>query len=503
MFILWFLLGTMPEVSAKTERKTLNDEVIYSLLIDRFFDGNLENNRNIDANNPNTFNGGDFAGVIKKLDYLKDMGFTTIILSPIFANEKDSYTGLKVIDFYQTDPHYGSISDFKNLIKEAHKRNMKVMIDFVTNNVGPNHPWVHEANKKDWFHKKHTAASSTQTELETAWIDGLPDLNQENPEVKKYLLDVAKWWIEKTNIDGYRLEQMQYVGLDFWKDFVKTVHSEKADFYLIGNDSGINPKTAVQYAKIGMEAFMDYRQNQPLRNAFAAPDKSLKEILAYTVKNESGLGKRAVPLSFMDTSQLPRFTRDAAIANQHPGTRWKIAFSYLYTTPEVPVILYGSEIALNGNKPPENQQFMDFNTDQELVEYITKLAKIRASSPALMNGKISILYKKDGVAVYKRSLGKDTMVVVLNNTSKTRTISLDQSQLDGQKELRGLLNGDLVRSDGKKYFIVIDREKTEIYKLAHKSIINVPYFIVLFLILAVFALFIALLIKRSKRNIQE
>ena len=122
---------------------------------------------------------------------------------------------------------------------------------------------------------------------------------------------------------------------------------------------------------------MDDAQNEELRTAFAAPDGSLMNLL--TKHNETTSTKL---VTFMDTSQSPRFTFEAVKANQHPGTRWKLALSYLYTSPGIPNVLYGTEIALNGGELPENQPLMNFKTDQELVEYITKLATIRAAHPA-------------------------------------------------------------------------------------------------------------------------
>ena len=132
----------------------------------------------------------------------------------------------------------------------------------------------------------------------------------------------------------------------------------------------------------------------------------------------------------MDTTLLPRFTFDAVKANQNPGTRWKLALSYLYTAPGIPNVLYGTEIALNGGKSSENQPLMNFKTDQDLVEHITKLATLRAAHPALSVGSMEVLYEKDAVLVYKRTVADETMVVVINNSSKTQNITLNQSQLD-------------------------------------------------------------------------
>ena len=113
------LFYSIPVSAVEKEKRNLKDEVIYSIVIDRFFDGDSANNDDADVNNPNTFNGGDFAGITKKLDYLKDMGFTTIILSPIFVNEKDGFHGYWVQDFYNTDPHFGTLAEFKNLVERG------------------------------------------------------------------------------------------------------------------------------------------------------------------------------------------------------------------------------------------------------------------------------------------------------------------------------------------------------------------------------------------------
>ena len=490
------LFYSIPVGAAEKKERMLEDEVMYSIVIDRFFDGDSANNFDTDANNPNTFNGGDFAGITKKLDYLQDMGFTTIILSPIFENEKDGYHGYWIHDFYNTDPHFGTLDEFKKLVKEAHKRDIKVMIDFVANRIGPNHPWLNEADKNEWFDEKKVGTyDSNHKVLETAQLDGLPELKTENSEVKSYLLAVARWWIEETNLDGYRLINMEEVETDFWKDFVQVVKTEKATVYLLGDSFDTDKGTLLSYEETGMDAFMNDDLNDDLRTAFSAPDERVTNLL--TRQNEHTSTKL---VTFMDTTQLPRFTFEAVKANQHPGTRWKLALSYLYTTPGIPNVLYGTEIALNGGKSPENQPLMNFKTDQDLVEHITKLATLRAAHPALSVGSMEVLYEKDAVLVYKRTVADETMVVVINNSSKTQNITLNQSQLDRNKELRGELNGDLVRSKNDLYSIVIDREQAEIYKLANKSSINIPYLIALFFVLVLFAIFIVLIQKRSKRN---
>lgn len=483
------LIYSIPVGAAEPKERMVEDEVMYSIVIDRFFDGDSNNNYDIDVNNPNMFNGGDFIGITKKLDYLKDMGFTTIILSPIFANEKDGYHGYWIADFYHTDRHFGTIDELKQLVTEAHNRDMKVMIDFMVHRVGPNHPWLKDGDKKDWFIEKKTAPFDEK--LKMVQIDRLPELNTSNPEVSAYLLDAARWWIQETNIDGYRFVRMQEVEADFWNEFVQAVKAEKDNFYVIGDSVTPNNQTTLsRYQEAGIDVFMNTNQNSHLRTAFSAPDQRLENLENSPMKL----------VTFMDTALMPRFTSEAVQANQHPGTRWKLALSFLYTSPGIPHVVYGTEIALNGEEPPEKQPLMNFKTEQELVEYIKKLAGIRAKHPAFINGEMDVLFEQDGVIAYKRTFSDETMIVVINNSSKTQMIILDQTQLEPNKELRGELNSDLVRSKDDLYTIVIDREQAEIYKLANKSTINIPYFIALFTVLIAFAIFIVLIYKRSKRN---
>ncbi|MGE6378832.1 alpha-amylase family glycosyl hydrolase [Peribacillus muralis] len=494
------LFYAIPVGAAEKEQRTWTDEIVYSLMVDRFFDGNTKNNGDANVNDPSAFNGGDFEGVTKKLNYLKDMGFTAIILSPVFANEDKGYHGDWVTDFYKTDQHYGSMQEFKKLVNEAHNLDMKVILDFQANNVGPHSSWVNDSDKQDWFHEeKGISNGGDQKLLETGWLDGLPDLNQDNEETREYLLDAAKWWITETDIDGYRLNKVQFVAKDFWKEFVDTVKSEKSNFYTIGDIQG-DADMISSYKETGMDAFMAYPQNDELREAFSAPDKDLKPVFNGFEESESKFGGKAPQALFMDTQGMPRFTKDAADHNENPGSRWRMALSYLYTMPGVPIVFYGSEIALNGNAAPDNHKLMNFKTEQELVEYITKLSDLRDKHPALTKGDMELLYEKGGTSVFKRVYGEETMVVTMNNTSETQTIKITDKELDNNKELRGMLNGDLVRSKDNSYTIVIDRESTEVYTLSPKSIINIPYMFVIGLVLLIFGIFIALIIKRSKRN---
>lgn len=352
ILVISLLFTSVPvHAAVQRENRLWQDETVYSIMIDRFNDGNMKNDIDTNTKDPLAYNGGDFQGIIDKLDYIHDMGFTAIRLTPIFDNAEGGYHGYWVNNFYQTDEHFGSIKTFQTLVKEAHKRKMKVLIDFVTNNVAPNHPWVNEASKQDWFHKKQDIVDwNNQDQLENGNVDGLPDLNQDNPEVKSYLIDAAKWWIKKTNIDGYSLPEINHVPVSFWQDFATEVKQEKNNFFLIGVTADQSSIDLKKYESAGIDSLFNDPQSQNLRQAFATTNESIQPLFTSFEKDKNLVKNPFLLANFLDNEYTPRFTKDIVDKRQYPGARWKTALTYLYTTPGIPVVYYGSEIALNGEK---------------------------------------------------------------------------------------------------------------------------------------------------------
>jgi glycosidase len=493
ILICTFIISSVPAHAAiERENREWQDETIYSIMVDRFFNANTKNDIEVNTLDPLAYNGGDFQGVMDKLDYLNDMGFTAIRLTSIFDNAAGGYHGYWVNDFYQTDEHFGTIKTFKKLVQEAHKRDMKVIIDFVTNNVSAEHPWVLDSSKQNWFHEKREISSlEDQDELENGWVNGLPDLNQDNPEVKDYLLDAAKWWINKTDIDGYSLPEVNHVPVSFWSDFSKEVKSEKENFFLLGITSANSTVGLDKYENAGIDSLTDYRHSDDLRNVFATTNQTFSPI------NDNKVQRPELQPQFFDNENSSRFTQDIVTNKQFPGARWKTALTYIYSTPGIPVVYYGTEIALNGGEVPDNRQPMNFRTEKELIDYITKLGELRNQLPSLTRGSMEMLYEKDGMAVYKRVYQDETAIIAINNTSESQTVTLNSEQLEGDKELRGLLNGDLVRSHDNQYDLIIDRDESEVYVLTEKSGINLP---LVGSLVAVYILFTIFLIKIRKRR---
>jgi len=503
VFLITFLLLSALPVQAAVEKKdrAWQDESVYSIMIDRFNNGDTKNDIDTNAKDPHVYNGGDFQGIIDKLDYIQDMGFTAIRLTPIFDNAKNGYHGYWVNDFYKVDEHFGSIKTFQKLVKEAHKRKMKVLIDFVTNNTAADHPWVNDSSKQDWFHKKQDINDwNNQVQVENGWVDGLPDLNQDNPEVKEYLIDVAKWWIKETDVDGYSLPEVNHVPLSFWNDFSTEIKKEKKDFFLLGV---MSEKTAIdlnKYHSAGIDSLFDYTQSEKLRKAFETTNQPFSPLNPAFDSSQKPSGLMA---NFLDNEYTVRFTKDIVDKRQFPGSRWKTALTYLYTTPGIPIFYYGTEIALNGGEIPDNRRQMNFRTEKELIDYVTKLAEQRNQLPSLTRGTMEVLYDKGGMVVYKRVYKGETSVVAINNSTKSQKVVLTDEQLSDGKELRGLLGGDLVRSRDHQYILITDRDNSEIYVLTEKSGINISHIASVIIVLILVFIFLFLIIKRSKNKVIE
>jgi len=494
MIILFLLFNALPVGANEKEERKWQDETVYYLMVDRFNNSDQTNDIGVDINDPNGYHGGDFQGVIDQLDYIKDMGFTAISLSPVFANEDGGYHGYWVNDFYKTDEHFGSLELFVKLIDEAHKRDMKVILDFVVNSIGPNHSWLTDPTKKDWF--------LVEQEEEGQESITLPKLNQENLEVKQYLIDAAKWWIEETDVDGYSLDNVNDVPTSFWIDFSKAVKSVKEDFFLLGEVVTNDPVEMTKYAETGIDGFVDYPMNDELRKVFPEPNQSFGELLTGLEQKEALRLNPYLMGTFMDNQHTVRFTRNMVEKNEHPGPRWRQALTYLYTTPGIPIVYYGSEIALDGGPSPDNRRQMNFRTDQELTDYMTKLSGVRSLLPSLTRGTMEPLYEKDGMAVFKRVYQDETSVIAINNTTETQTVAFSAEHLADDtedKELRGMLNGDLVRGKDSEFTMTIDRDESEIYVLSEKSGLNITYLVALASVLIAFATFLILVAKRSRK----
>ncbi|ALC91893.1 alpha-amlyase [Bacillus sp. FJAT-18017] len=501
LLAICFALGALPVQAAEKAERQWQDETIYFLMVDRFSNGDANNDFNANPDDPKAYHGGDFKGIIDKLDYIKNMGFTAIWLTPVFDNEDGGYHGYWINDFYKTDEHFGTISEFKKLVEEAHKRDIKIILDFVVNHVGPSHPWQNDPDKAGWFHvKKPIVNWESQEELENNWLYDLPDFNQDNPAVKNYLLDAAKWWITETGIDGYRLDTVRHVPVSFWEEFSKEVKAQKEDFYLIGEVWTDDPNYIAQYDKAGIDGFVDFPLHEQLREAFAKPDQTLDWLFSTAARNKVLYEDPFLMGTFIDNHDMVRFTREALLAKEDPVSRWKLALTYMYTAPGIPIIYYGSEIALDGTNDPDNRREMDFTVENGLIDYISRLGELRKERVSLTRGTLEKLHEKDGMAIFKRQYNAETTIIAINNTSSDQTVKIPIEKLGENKSLQGLLDNQSISSDSDGYSIPVGSGGAEMYSLEEESFNRTPYLIGFAAILGVG---MALLFIKSRKKQQN
>ena len=463
----------MPRVTATkaSPQKTGIDwsqEIIYFLLIDRFFDGDPSNNHGRVPQSHSkydgdlehferlkTYQGGDLQGVLDKLDYIQKLGATTIWLSPIFDNSDSAfvgwwpYHGYHPEKFFIVDEHFGTIELLRELVDAAHTRGMKVLLDMVYNQVSSQHPWVRDPENweskgyKFWFHPHSGVDGSTsiqnwqdQHQLETRELHGMPDFCQENPHVYEFLLDVSKFLIEETHCDGFRLDAVKHIPKSFWKKFCRDIHRFAGEgFLLLGEIFDGSVDYVAGYADLGFNALFDIPMYFTIKRVFAQGG-SVKLLSEHLAENQK-FGSEILLSTLIDNHDVARFS---FWANDNVKRKLMLAMTFAFTQSGTPMIYYGTEVAVEGAAPvnPQTGQSQDYlnrlmmpwervnGNDADLVEYCRKIFHLRQKSAALQHGKTIELYKDHGVYAYLRSLADEDVLVLINTSSfeESRTIPL-------------------------------------------------------------------------------
>lgn len=408
------------------EKRKWQDEVIYSIMVDRFNNGDAKNDKQLDVGNLEGYQGGDIQGIIKRIDYIKDMGFTTIMLSPIFKSK--TYDGHDTVDFKKMNEHFGSLQDVKQLVQEAHKRDMKIVLQFVI--------------------EKEEAV----------------------------LIDSIQWWMKEVNVDGSYLIHSKEISRTFLNEVKQSVQGMKKDFLVITDgEEGIHN----EYYK-------------HITDVFTKSDISIKSLYdASLIEN----GK--VTNTFVDNQDTKRFVRSAKENGYYPPSRLKLALAYLYTSPGLPIVYYGTEIALDGGDVPDNRRLMDFKTDEKFLQYVTRLGELRQQLSSLRRGTFELLYDKAGISVLKRKYKDEVTLIAINNTKETQKVSFSANEIGGNRELKGLLEDEIIREEDGNYYLVLKREEANVYQVREKTGVN---WLFISLLVGVNVLFIAFLIAVKKRK---
>ena len=456
------------------------NDVIYLIMPDRFANGDTTNDNPAKAPGLNDrtktryYHGGDLAGIRQRLPYLKSLGVTAIWLNPIYdnndrLNEREKYDGQAItdyhgygaVDFYGVDEHLGDLAGFKQLVDDAHRVGIKTILDMVANHTGPYHPWANDSPTPTWFHgttAKHLAntwqvwtladpystPAMREATLDGWFIDILPDFNQSDPEVARYIIQNTLWWAGVSGIDGIRQDTWPYVPRSFWRDWMTAIKREYPSMKVVGEVFDGDP-SLVAFSQGGrrgwdgidtrVDALFDFPLLFPLRRAFAERS-SLREV-AQMLSRDHLYPDPSSLVPFLGNHDVARFMneRGATIDGL------KLAYTFLLTVRGTPLLYYGDEIALPGGGDPDNRR--DFpggwasdarnafdaagrtETQQAVWSHVQRLLRLRAERSDLRTARMQNLHVGDQAYVYRRG----RTVVALNNDTTAATIRLPVATL--------------------------------------------------------------------------
>ena len=463
------------------------DDVIYFIMPDRFADGDPKNNDPAkspglyDRTKGRYYHGGDFQGVIDHLPYLKELGVTAIWINPVYDNtdrldEKEmypeaeggpkrpttAYHGYGAIDFYGVEEHYGTLQKLRELVDRAHSMGFKVIQDQIANHTSPYHPWAAERPTPTWFYgtaeshlsnnwqkwttmDPHATAETRRRNLEGWFIDILPDLNQEDEEVRRYLIQNTLWWLGTVGFDAVRMDTLPHVPRAFWRDWSAAIRAEYPEVNVLGELFDGDPALLAYFQRgraghdgvdTGIDTLYDFALHYAVRDAFAKGESVRK--LAQVLAHDHLYPRPEVLVPFVGVHDMQRFMNEKGATVEG----LKLAQTFVLTTRGTPLLYYGDELAMPGGGDPDNRR--DFPggfpgdgrnaftragrtaVENEVFEHVKLLAKLRAELPSLRRGSVLHLYDEEQQAVFARVMrGGAPVLLVFNNGSRPSTFEFD------------------------------------------------------------------------------
>lgn len=427
---------------------------------------------------------GDLKGATEKLDYLKDLGIEGIWLMPI--NPSPSYHGYDITNYKEINPDYGTMDDFKTFVDEAHKRDIKVIMDLVVNHTSKDHPWFKEATKSNTspYHNYYVwADENTNTSAPGEWgqkawhsygsatyegifWEGMPDLNYDNPKVRSEIKDIGQFWLQETGVDGFRLDAAKHIysnseekDHEWWREFRTAMNEVNPDAFLVG-EVWDSPTIVGPYLQDGLTSAFNF---------------DLAGKIVTTAKNESDSGvvstlsrvrdyfTKVSGGTYIDSTFLTNHDMNRVMSELNGNIdHAKMAASILLTLPGNPFLYYGEEIGLEGKKPDEHiREPMIWSNEKDaegqstwivsqynketdakavatqledpnsLLNHYKSLIYARRSDEVLIKGEIeNSKIREDGILAFKRVLDKKEKLVLHNLTNKEKTIDLGKTDFN-------------------------------------------------------------------------
>lgn len=494
------------ELKERSENSKLREgfnssDVIYLITPDRFANGDVTNDivktmneKTIDRKNDYGRHGGDIKGITKHLDYIDDMGFTAIWPTPVLTNDmkSSSYHGYAMTNFYQVDPRFGTMEEYVELSKSAKNKGIKLIMDQVANHIGLEHWWMKDLPAHDWInyqdeflknnmvvtnHRRTTnqdayASVKDKNLMSEGWfVSSMPDLNQRNPLLAKYLIQNSIWWIETLDLGGIRQDTYPYSDKQFMSDWAGAIMKEYPNFSIVGEEWSSNP-LLVGYWQEGAKNKDGYISNLsstmdfPMKNAIVDALNEAESWDKGFVKMYEGL---ANDFSYANPSKIMIFPDNHDMDRiftqlKENVVNTKMALGYILALPRISQLYYGTEILMQNSAKPGDHGLIrtDFpggwkddninafkgeglTTDQaEMQSFLKKVLNYRKNSEAIHSGKTIHFAPENGVYVLFRIKNDEIVTVILNKNEKPISLNLNRFEEVGLagKSVKNILTGE-------------------------------------------------------------
>lgn len=482
------------------ERKGFDaGDALYLLMPDRFANGNPDNDQvpgmldaKVDRNDPNARHGGDLAGIEQHLDYFTDLGVTALWFTPVLENNMQggSYHGYATTDYYKVDPRFGTNEEYCQLIEKAHQRGIKIVMDMIFNHCGVDHVWIKDMPSKDWFNNPDHRNNFVQTsfkltphvdpyasqydfsQMNDGWfVPSMPDLNQRNPHVMRYLIQNSFWWIEYAGIDGIRMDTYPYADYDAMSQWMKELNDEYPNYNTVGETWVTEPAYTAWWQKdsklsapknSNLKTVMDFSffdkiniaKNEQTDTWFKGLDRVYNNfVYDYLYPNPASV------LAFIENHDTDRFLGEGQPQN---FAMLKQATTLLLTTRRIPQLYYGTEILMNGVKaksdgyvrkdfpggwPGDRQNAFTREgrtpEQNECYDFYRTILNWRKGNNVIAKGSMTQFMVQNGVYAYARQYEGKTVFVMLNGTDSETTVPLKfyQEILKDIPQGRDILSG--------------------------------------------------------------
>ena len=477
-------------------------DLLYLIMPDRFADGDTTNNNIkglnnpviVDRNDPNGRHGGDLKGIQNHLDYLDELGVTAIWLTPVLENDMQggSYHGYATTNYYKVDPRFGTNEDYKTLINASHEKGIKVVMDMIFNHCGVDHKWLSDMPMKDWLNNPECdvmtnfslstvndpyASDYDYNRTVNGWfVPLMPDLNQKNPHVMKYLIQNSIWWIEEAQIDGIRMDTYPYADMKGMADWLAAVEKEYPGYNIVGEcwygnaggtaywqkhsrinrDGETNLKTVMDFPTMIMSGDIFFGDTQKYNEGLRLIYDRLSQDYLYEDPQKV--------LVFLENHDSDRFLKKLP---ENLGS-WKQAMTFLLTSRGIPQMYYGQELLMNGTKEGSDgyvrkdvpggfpgDTTSEFTAEgrselqNEAFDFLKNIAHWRRGNDRIAKGKLKHFIPENGMYVYQRSYNGKDFVVVMNGCDNELTIDMRRYQevLPEGSVRKDVITGDEVKID--------------------------------------------------------